>query len=33
MIALSQLKIPEEEMARRQTGVQPEEKKEEVVGG
>ena len=33
MIALSQLKIPEEEMARRQTGVQPEEKKEEVAGG
>ncbi len=33
MIALSQLKIPEEEMARRQTGVDAGEEKEEVVGG
>jgi small subunit ribosomal protein S5 len=33
MLALSRLKVPGEEMARRQTGLQPEEKKEEVVGG
>jgi small subunit ribosomal protein S5 len=33
MIALSQLKVPEKEMARRQTGLQAEETKEEVVGG
>ena len=33
MLALSRLKVPEEEMARRQTGLQPEERKEEVVGG
>jgi small subunit ribosomal protein S5 len=33
MIALSRLKVPEEEMARRQTGIKAEEGKEEVVGG
>ena len=33
MLALSRLKIPEEEMARRQTGVEASGEKEEVVGG
>lgn len=33
MLALSQLKVPEEELARRQAGVKAGEEKEEVVGG
>ena len=33
MVALSQLRVPEEELARRRTGVEAGEEKEEVVGG
>jgi small subunit ribosomal protein S5 len=33
MVALSQLRVPEEELARRRAGVEAREEKEEVVGG